>query len=188
MGHLISFFSRIDAAVQRRFDSVCFFLMRRFGVRKSSIRYAIFTLLIVAVVCGLSTQMRYGVASAPRIFIDGFFILVLLLNQHFTARYDREAEAKPGTVSAADLQTGAGAWKLGLIVLLVNDLLKFRYPPSKYVGAGLTEGQHVFPTFCDVLIWLSCFLEVYLRKTPLNPPPEKAREPVLAPQPAPAKL
>ena len=187
MGPVITFFSKVDAAVQRRFDSVCFFLMRRFGVRKSSIRYALNALLITAFGGGLMMEMRYGIASPFGIFIGSLFILLLLIAQHFGVRDDREAEAKPGTASVADRNARGGLWKAIAFLFLLMTLPEFRYPPAAYQKAGLTGNEHVFPTLCDTIFWLAYLAWMYLQKTPMNPPPEKVVESVGAPQTAPAK-
>lgn len=187
MGRIIALLSRVDAAVQRRFDSACFFLMRRFGIRKSSIRYATNALIIAAFACGLAAEMRYGVASAFSIFVGSISIVIMLLAQHFAAHDDREAEARPGTVPVMDRKPDRGAWKLIAVIFLILTFPEFLYVPPKYAKVGLSEGQHLFPAFCDVLFWLSYLGWMYLQKTPMNPPPEEAREPASEPQTAPVE-
>jgi hypothetical protein len=187
MGSLVSLFSRLDAVIQRRFDSIYFFLMRRFGVRKSAIRYALNALAVIAFTGDFVSDMRYGVASALGVFLGGFFILVLLLQQHMDARDDREAEAAPGVASAADRDPGHGIWKIVIAAFLFTTLLEFRYPPSAYLKAGLNGGEHIFQTICDTVFWLAYLASAYLRKTPMNPPAEKEKTSVFDLQTAPAK-
>lgn len=189
MGHVITFLAKLEAAIQRRFDSVCFFLMRRFGVRKSHIRYVLYALIIGAYGAQLAVRTSFGLTSPIGVFIGGVFILILLLGQHFEARSDRDAEASPGVASGADKSGNTdGILKSIVYVLAVLDGLEFKYPPSEFTKAGLTDGQHFFPTLCSLVFWISYLAYLYLRKTPLNPPAERQMETILSPQPAPAKL
>jgi hypothetical protein len=177
-------FAWFDAFVQKRFDSLCFFLMRRFGVRKSSIRYVLYGVVICAYAGDLFIKASYGLLSPFSAFIGAFFILILLLSQAGEARLDREAEAKPGMASKADRSSGSLA-KVACYLFGAFEALHFKWPPSEYVDAGLTHGEHLFPTVCSMAFWIAYLAYLYLRKTPMNPPPEKVTETVGTPQPAP---
>lgn len=187
MGLIAAFFGKLDAFIQKRFDSVCFFLMRRFGVRKSSIRYALNSLIIGAYVGDLGGRMRYGLASPAHVILGGIFVLIMLLGQHFEAKQDREAESRPGVASKSD-QYPSGISKAIAGFFLALECLAFGSVPEDFVKANLVDGQHYFPAVCSILFWIAFLSYLYLRKTPMNPPAEKVRESILAPQPAPAKL
>jgi len=187
MRHLTAPFLWFDAFVQKRFDSICFFVMRRFGVRKSAIRYAINTVFVLAVAGGLVARTALGITTPFDWFVGGVFLLLLLIAQRIEVNWDREAEAKPGTASQADRGGRSSIGKpIGYFFLFV-DLLTIRYLPEEYANRGLTADQLLFPNFCQIALWLSYLAWLYLRRTPMNPPPEKVTETVGTSQPSPVQ-
>lgn len=176
----------LDSFIQKRFDSVCFFLMRRFGTRKSSIRYAVNALIIGAGIGHLAGLMRYELASPVHIFIGGLFIFAMLIYQLLAVKSDQQAESHPGTTHQNNNES-LGFLKFIMWFFFIYDPLTFRATPQIFIKANLTNGQHYFTATCSILVYAGFLVQLYLRKTPMNPPAEKARESVLNRQPAPAK-
>mgnify|MGYP001578287394 CR=1 FL=1 len=180
MGHLISFLSRIDAVAQLRFDSVCFFLMRRFGLRKPAIRAALYLLHIVGVVVA-----TFHFAVASRLFLAsvclGFaFVWMAVYDFYLDLRHDHAAE-EAGAQSLADCACRVhGGIKLALIGLLaltaallierdtIDGVMALQGNPHSDAGRKFFLGIAMLSTASLAL--------QYLGRTPMTPPAEKARE------------
>lgn len=192
MGYILSFLLAVDAALQKAFDSSCFFLMRHFGTKKSTIRYGLSTIGVLA--WGFSIFFSVQATSSAWV---GFFlmyygirtVLTLLLLQYDASQKDAVAEHSQEARSRADSDVH-GAFKLIWIVLSVTAWM-------------IASGVLMTPTFnrlmsmeawevrracSSLVIFLAIRLALeYLKKTPMNPPAEKAREHIRTPQAAPAE-
>jgi hypothetical protein len=188
MGYVVSFLSRLDAAVQRRFNSACFFLMSRFGVRKPMIRYALFALIIGCNFSFMFEETRLNVISTASWWTCGFNVVCMTLLQYLSLRDDRRTE-KEGLSNEIERRLFflLPSLKILGVLSLIQQLIVLKYPPKKYIAAGLTSGEHLFPTVAMILLGASLLAIFYLAKTPMNPPAEKAREHVGTPQPTPAQ-
>lgn len=172
---LASTFSRLDAAVQRRFDSVCFFLMRRFGLRKSTIRYGLHAVAVIGI-AAIAVHFA-SIGQAALAVVISVFLLLLLILQQGTLMLDRDAEGRPGTRSAADAFRYRGRDKLyAVITIILAPIIISVFPRHALALLGLIHFD------------LAELLLMYLAKTPLNPPAEKVWESAFLPQTAPAKL
>ena len=190
MGFILAFFSKLDAAVQRRFDSVCFFLMRRFGVKKSLIRYVLLATIVMAAFAAFAAAFSWGKREPLRFIIDAAFILMYLVDQWRSKRSDEEAEARPCTVSRTDDVPGMiiDAFKIVSAHLLVMGIAGFETPSTEEVRLRWDRSQITFVHSMGLIWWSTFLLTCYLRRTPMNPPPESVRESAFSPRPAPAKL
>ncbi|MFA5853499.1 MAG: hypothetical protein WC866_00275 [Patescibacteria group bacterium] len=182
MKYVVSFLERADAAIQKRFDSVCFFLMLKFGLKKSVIRYRLQC-------CCTFTFFGPSLAMLVQARIYGGAAFVLFLLALFAwsdvAQYeeDREAESRATSIlSGSDLRQLASATLLMKCALLAVSL--WLLVTAVYVRYKIET------MVCMLGLSLACFtslLLLYLAKTPMNPPAEKAREHVGTPQTAPAQ-
>ncbi|WKZ29008.1 MAG: hypothetical protein QY323_05805 [Patescibacteria group bacterium] len=173
MGYILSLLTKLDAAVQKRFDSICFFLMRRFGVRKSMIRYAIAALAATALA---SAFLQLGIwYSHPLLFsvIAALCALTIMIEQAGDLEKDRQAESSIRTGSEADI----GAYDSAKVAWLISGIVTTAAFIDKPASIAVCFG-HFF---------VCALAHEYLKKTPMNPPAEKAREHVGMPQPTPAK-
>lgn len=188
---LIAPFIWFDTFVQKRFDSVCFYLMRKFGVRKSSIRYTLFTVMIVGLVAGFSQSAIVTKKYAPYAIIGAIWTLLMLDMQRSAAHNDRLAERSPTAKSAEDRLTGSTVMKTWWIIsMAMSTCAILGWVPREIFGGLADAGPNVLHPIimCHLLTTMAGLALEYLRKTPMNPPAEKARESVLAPQPSHAKL
>ncbi|MFA5853501.1 MAG: hypothetical protein WC866_00285 [Patescibacteria group bacterium] len=173
MSFLFAFFTKLDAAVQKRFDSICFFFMRRFGVRKSMIRYALAAVAAVTLASALvQLGMWYG---HPLIFgiIAAFSALVIVVEQTNNLGKDHEAEGSIQTASVADIGTD-GVAKIACTIIGIVTVTALMDKPASI-------------SLCIGHFFICTLAHEYLKKTPMNPPAEKAREHVGTPQTAPAQ-
>jgi hypothetical protein len=190
--YVLSLLLKLDTAIQKRFDSACFFLMRNFGTKKSTIRYGLSAIGVLS--WGFSIFFSVQATSSAWV---GFFLMwygirtvfTLLLLQYDASRKDAIAEHSQEAHSRADSEAH-GAFKLIWVVLSVTAWM-------------IASGVLVTPTFNRLVsmeAWevrracssLAVFLVIrltleYLKKTPMNPPAKKAREHVGTPQTAPAE-
>ncbi len=172
MLHLID---QLDTAFQKLFDSVCFFLMRQFGVRKSHIRYA----LTAGVITSLLVELVVGVAWGDR--EPGFLMCMILLvafqlfMQHRDRRNDEASEARPGTVSQSDNMFGLGFLKGLALSTIVSSALRFDVSSVTQQRLGWSIGQIRFDSFLGISYWVFFLLALYLRRTPTNPPPVRVK-------------
>lgn len=176
MGPIQTFFSDIDAAVQRRFDAACFFLMRRFGVRKSAIRYFLNGIYVTGTT-GVAVHLaRIGYVGLG--VIAALYPLLLLIAQHVDRHHDHEAETRmDGTASEADRTTlVSGRNKLMAAANIVVCVCLIRLLP-----------EHALGFMAWLMTAVSHLLLAFLARTPMNPPAERERESILTPQTAPAK-
>jgi len=175
MKSLVAALSRLDAAVQRRFDSACFFLMRRFGTRKSTMRYGLKAMFIIGMSGMAVDSARKGDPLIAALLT--VILLVLLHLQHLTQRSDHAAEeSSDGTVQPADPPYS------GFDKLFASSGIVFAS-----VATPLRPDLALTLIGC-VMASLAYLLMTYLAKTPMNPPAERARESALSPQTAPANL
>ncbi len=177
MQHIVSLLSRLDAAIQRRFDSVCFFLMSRFGVRKSTLRYMFVALVVVGLAAVTVDLIRNDHVLLA--FFFGIYLIFLLIAQHLLWLLDCKAES--GDARAAALTNGGGGSdtrrnrrKLTTVILLV---LAFIASSDAYTLTLM--GARVF--------LIGRLLLLYISKTPMNPPAEKAEERITISQTAPVQ-
>lgn len=192
MGYIVSLLRKLDAAIQKRFDSICFSLMRRFGVRKSMIRYA---LSAVGIACASSAAF-YGVHATSSTIVAVILAILgircglgLLWFQHDVLHEDARVEQSPGTRSRAD-EYAFGAFKLAWLVLCCAAWCVASGIVSTPLFSRLAavDDREFRLMSCGVaLFWLIRLALEYLKKTPMNPPAEKAREHVGTPQTAPAR-
>lgn len=176
MGPVLAFFSGFDAAVQRRFDAACFFLMRRYGIRKSTIRYVLNAVSVIGI-AGVAVHLsRIGYVGAG--IAVSVFLLMNLLAQHVDRRHDHEAESRvDGTASEADRYWISGRSKLLSAANLPGCIYLIQIKPQH--ALGFTGWMCI--VFANLLL-------AYLAKTPMNPPAERERESSLTPQTASAKI
>lgn len=178
----------LDRFVQRRFDSTCFFLMRRYGVRKSMIRYALNALFITTLVVRTLSRASYGLLTTADIVFYPILVLVLLLIQRYEVAQDRAAESRPGTASKVDrYQELLWVWKGVGLSSIIDNVHALSHAPAEFLKAGLVDGQHRFSSWVSVVLWTTFLLLQYLYRTPMNPPPEKEAERSVMPKPAPAE-
>lgn len=182
MKYVVSLLSRLDAAIQRRFNSVCFFLMLKFGARKSSLKYILFTIFSLGF--GAIAVMRTNEASTLPLKIIGgslgaIIFGILLLLQHLGYREDRHVEHALKFRSVSDEILAEFGWYK--LVCLGGLLLHALWFPEPFTGRAGS-------LWCFREIWLFSPLPLlYIAKTPMNPPAEKAREHAGTPQTAPAQ-
>ncbi len=178
----------LDAFIQKRFDAVCFFLMRRFGWRKSHIRYSLYALLTTSsaaqYVMGFVWGRRDPISVVYTIMIIALFVSV----QNGHRRQDEAAEASPGTMPStdSDMLKNSAVFKLMLAAALVYFALRFDVPSEAQIKLGWTASQTKFVSAGALGFYLALLLLEYLIRTPMNPPAEKARDAVLGPKPTPS--
>ncbi len=193
MGYIISLLTKLDAAIQKRFDSICFFLMRRFGVRKSMIRYMLSAVSIICIASsaflGAYTTTSLVVCLILAIYVGIRATFALLFMQHNAMKEDLLAEGSPGTCSKADARAD-GTFKLfwlGMTCITLGLLLD-SIPISSFASILEVRVREARMMMSGLVAFLITRLALeYLKKTPMNPPAEKAREHVGTAQPAPAK-
>lgn len=183
MGRIVSLLSRLDKAVQRRFDSVCFFLMSRFGVRKSMIRYFISAVVIVS---AGERLLRYALTSTTlsfgRILIEGWMVLVMLRLQRKHFVQDNQAEQRPGTVSLTDIEMKILVWVTQIMKLLCAAVISLSLVAMYFLSS--LRNANVVSTMITNLGMLAHF---YLIRTPMQPPPAREKSPHAALQPSPVQ-
>ncbi len=187
MRHLLVPLVWLDTFVQKRFDSICFFLMRRFGIRKSVIRYTFLTTLILATAALLFFGFFWGMRGFSWIFANVVMTAMFAWEQRDSKQEDETAEARPGTLSRADRKTPPfvlGALKVMLLYILLHHLVLIETPSSEQRRLGWSLDQIKFYHLLDMIWGCAFLLKLYLVRTPLNPPPEKAREDVTTLTPA----
>lgn len=177
---LVKLFAALDRAVQKRFDSVCFFLMRRFGLRKSVIRLSLFIGAIAFSLVGLLASAASG--FLPPIALFGHLANVLwpAFPMILSWRADRLAESSSAVRSRADLVMPAliGTLKLlfaGLAVWSLIRLQAITCLPALETAPDLRM-LRISP-LAELLFCLAVLALLYLLRTPMNPPPEKEKSP-----------
>lgn len=179
MGSIVALFARIDAAIQRRFDSACFFLMRRFGWRKSVMKFALFGLAVASLLAYAFLAPRLGPAMSFASTGAANGACFLLVCQALSWRCDRQAESSVSARSRADLDHPVfGLLKLLFAAAAVVALLGYADVPAAANFLGVPEGILGLMTACEVATCLSQLAILYLLRTPMNPPPEKERAPL----------
>jgi len=163
--------------------------MRKFGVRKSMIRYTLLTAIILDMICSFFLEFSWGMRSYVWFIGNVLLIFMFALDQHFSKKFDEAAEAKPGTASRADNVpfTGLlGVFKILGAFEIISNFLILDYVTIEQSKLGWTVGQAKFDRLMSLIWWFVMLLFFYLKRTPMNPPAEKVRESVIAPTPAPA--
>ncbi len=161
MEKLVVPFKWIDTKIQVGVDTIVFFLMRRFGVRKSFLRYTLFSLVILSFVSQAFDILRSG----GYLWVLPFFLLLptYFLVQKRNLENDRLAEDRGMAYSGVDLKYSSilAPFKILFVVLLFNEVLicLVRGVSFSNVESGIFE--------------LSMILNFYLAKTPNTPPPQE---------------
>lgn len=186
----VTVLSKLDKGVQKRFDSVCFFLMRHLGVKKSFLRYGLYAVQI----CGI-TGFQWVAFRNSKYLSPGLSLLVAAIvmysiwtRQARDLRADRQAEEMPGLASNADREDGLSVLKLALVALLAYTSTLYFWLPSYWTDQGVTPRVLAPGTTSMMIYGLASLCLEYLVKTPMNPPAEKEKSSVFDLQPAPAKL
>ncbi|MEY4722986.1 MAG: hypothetical protein RLZZ324_499 [Candidatus Parcubacteria bacterium] len=186
MQALIAFLWSIDAVTQRIVDSVAFFLMRRFGVRKSFILYGIGIMIVFSHLC-LAVARPPGTEGMFMRVINIAFACWWFLIIHDLRRKEQLAEDAGMLSPMASDQAKAflGLGKLLFFFFLAKDIMDWAYP---HLGRGETPRIHTTIATFHMMLQASLILSLYLFRTPSTPPPakKKAEAPnrVLVPAPA----
>lgn len=186
MGFIVLFLTKLDAAIQRRFDSVCFWLMSRFGIRKLSVRYVLFAVSVMSLASLLISQSVIEHVTFGQWLFFITCCTMLLVRQYYALQDDVAAEQAPNSRSKADAKHG-NLQKLMAVIMIVCMSLELLFPSFQLTDRDITAGPHRFPPLCGLCFSVSWLALTYLAKTPMNPPAEKEREPVGTLRPASAK-
>ncbi len=122
MGWIASFLSRVDAVVQRQIDSVYLFLLSRFGIRKSMIRYTIQAAGILCLAVIIVMLMPMQASGVAQIFgvLAGLLLFFETLEQYLHLRLDTDDEDRGKTGFVDELgRHQSNQHKLIVIVLFI---------------------------------------------------------------------
>jgi hypothetical protein len=180
------FLSRADDLVQKAFDAFIFFLMRRFGWKKSFIRYALNALQILTVAG--TAMCNWQVAAWRSVMPFSIFIVVMLIFFQ-KSEYDRDRRAEErGMVSANDRVAGViGPFKFIFWIFLVMDVLYLTRVLDYRSALAIKVTSEEEWRWVDMKKWWSSGFDLfilasyYLLRTPNVPPPLEEKAPVLVP-------
>jgi hypothetical protein len=168
MQRALKFFSDTDALVQKAVDTASHAVMRRCGIEKPSIRYAIFGFCGAVQLAKCAVNLAFGRAD----FLISF-LLLMFAGGWAVGHYRRDALAdrEEFILSPFDAERAETVhrWKLFLLAVIALNALVVIIGPSKEVVEAAPRLAKVNPCL-SIVMFAALFVEAYLVKTPKRPP------------------
>ncbi len=187
MRSIVSGLQKLDAFVQTKFDGCVFFLMRRLGWSKSTIRYVLWAVMILAIMISIGCIfIGNGHKWSGRATVNIVQLALLILIQWGDRICDQEAE-EIGERSYADrIEKGHQGWKLAfaiaLVAVTVMLFIGWSHPERLNIRQELISNMRADVTANWIFFWSNLAM-FYLVKTPPTAPPVKESKTVLVPAP-----
>jgi len=187
MEKIASLLHRLDTFVQEKFDSCIFFLMRRFGWTKSTIRYMLWAIIILSVMIGTGCAfVSEGHKWSGRATFNIVYLAILIFIQWGDRMYDQEAEEDGGPSFADHIGRSHNFFKVVFSLILVSATvflaIAWLFPATLNVKQGSISCMRADIT-ANWVFGMSNLAVFFLAKTPPTAPPIKERLTVLVPAP-----
>ncbi|OGH59480.1 MAG: hypothetical protein A2725_01505 [Candidatus Magasanikbacteria bacterium RIFCSPHIGHO2_01_FULL_33_34] len=153
----------IDQLIQKGVDSVMFFLMRMFGLRKSIIKYIITSLFIIGLIGMIIYDFQQG--HVVQVCLGVLWLFCSLIVQHINY-YDDVKDENSNTVY----------FRSDLNLIKFDSIIKIFciFHISEVIFFGI-DVQSNFYIYSHNITFFSFLLLVYIAKTPNTPPPQEKK-------------